>query len=166
MRSKGFEGMTCSIAEVLGALGDRWGALIMRDLLLGLRRYDDLRRSSGVTNATLSDRLKALEQAGLVERRLYQSRPDRHEYLPTAKGRDVALVLHAMRQVGDGWNLAGPDGPPLRLIDRRSGHDVRLQLVDADTGEPVRAGDLRVEPGPGADALTRWRLGLQGAIGS
>ena len=59
--------MTCSIASVMGALGDRWGALIMRDLTLGLTRYDDLRRSTGVTNATLADRLKMLEQSGLIE---------------------------------------------------------------------------------------------------
>ncbi|MBN9169851.1 MAG: helix-turn-helix transcriptional regulator, partial [Microbacterium sp.] len=68
MRSKDFEGMVCPVADVMGAIGDRWGALVMRDLLLGLTRYDDLRRSTGITNATLSDRLKALERNGLIER--------------------------------------------------------------------------------------------------
>ena len=53
--------MTCSIAGVLEAIGDRWAVLILRDLSLGLRRYEDLRHSTGVTNATLSDRLKHLE---------------------------------------------------------------------------------------------------------
>jgi len=48
------------MAEVMGALGDRWGMLVMRDLLLGLTRYDDLLRSTGITNATLSDRLRSL----------------------------------------------------------------------------------------------------------
>ena len=60
MRSKSFEGMACSIAGVLEAIGDRWAVLILRDLSLGLARYEDLRRSTGVTNATLSDRLKHL----------------------------------------------------------------------------------------------------------
>ena len=115
MRSKGFDGMTCSIASVMGALNDRWGALIIRDLFLGLTRYDDLHRSTGITNATLSDRLKVLEQNGLVERQKYQSRPDRYEYVLTARGRDIGLVLLAMMQVGDKWNLAGLDGPPLAL---------------------------------------------------
>jgi hypothetical protein len=54
MRPKGFEGMACSMASVMGALGDRWGALIMRDLYLGLTRYDDLHRSTGATHAMLS----------------------------------------------------------------------------------------------------------------
>ncbi|PKD78524.1 transcriptional regulator, partial [Escherichia coli] len=62
MRSKSFEGMVCSIATVLDAVGDRWAMLILRDLVLGLRRYDDLRRSTGIANATLADRLRQLEQ--------------------------------------------------------------------------------------------------------
>ena len=85
MRAKSFEGMACSIAMVLDAVGDRWAMLVLRDLVLGLRRYDDLRRSTGITNATLADRLKLLEQNGLIERSLYQSAPERYEYLPTAR---------------------------------------------------------------------------------
>src|SRR6478736_5975905 len=117
MKSKGFEGMTCSIASVMGTLGVRWGTIIMRDLILGLARYDDLRRSSGITNATLSDRLKVLEQNGLIERRQYQSRPDRYEYVPTPRGRDVGLVMQAMVQVGDKWNLPELKGPPVRFVN-------------------------------------------------
>jgi DNA-binding HxlR family transcriptional regulator len=158
MRSKGFEGMTCSAASVMGALGDRWGMLIVRDLFLGLARYEDLRRSTGITNATLSDRLKALEQNGLVEQRLYQSRPDRYEYVLTNRGMDVAFVLLAMMQVGDKWNLAGLDGPPLRFVDAASGRRVKLGIVDAETGERVEPGYMKVEAGPGADELTKWRI--------
>ena len=89
MRSKGFEGMACSIASVLGAIGDRWGALVLRDLHLGLRRFDDLRQSTGITNATLSDRLKALELNGLIERQ--QSR--------VAPGVKVMAATAAVAQV-------------------------------------------------------------------
>ena len=155
--------MACSIASVMGALSDRWGALIMRDVILGLRRYDDLRRSTGVTNATLADRLKSLEQNGLLERRQYQSRPVRHEYVPTSRGKDVALVLQAMAQVGDKWNIAELDGPPLRFVDRRSGHDLKLIPIDVETGATVDYKDVTVEVGPGADDLTSWRLGFRQA---
>ena len=62
MRSKGFKGMMCSAAGVLDALGDRWAMLIVRDLSLALCRYEDLRKSTGVTNATLSDRLKFVDR--------------------------------------------------------------------------------------------------------
>jgi DNA-binding HxlR family transcriptional regulator len=163
MRSNGFEGMVCSIATVLSAMGDRWGALIVRDLFLGLSRYDDLRRSTGITNATLSDRLKALEQNALIERRLYQSRPDRYEYLLTAKGRDLGLVMQAMVQVGDRWSSERAGGPPLRFIDRRSGRIVKLAAVLPETGEAVGAGDVTIAAGPGADDVMTWRLGVRKA---
>src|SRR6476469_5574977 len=107
MRSKSFEGMACSIAGVLEAIGDRWAVLILRDLSLGLRRYEDLRTSTGITNATLSDRLKHLEDNELIERRRYQTGPDRYEYLLTRRGRDIILVIQALAQVGDKWAVSG-----------------------------------------------------------
>lgn len=158
MRSNSFEGMACSIAGVLDVVGDRWGVLILRDLLLGLRRYEDLRRSTGVTHATLSDRLRRLTDNGLVERRQYQTGPDRYEYLPTARGRDIALVIQALAQVGDKWEVTGDAGPPMRFNNRKTGGRVKLVLVDEKSGEHVRFRDIRPEPGPGADALIRWRL--------
>lgn len=158
MKSKSFDGMTCSIASVLDALGDRWSTLIVRDLALGLARYDDLRQSTGVTHATLSDRLKALEGRGLIERRLYQSRPDRYEYHLTPRGRDIGIVLMALAQVGDAWGRAESKAPPLRFMEARSGHAVRLAVVDAETGSPIDWSDLRVEAGPGADEIMHWRL--------
>ena len=118
MKSKSFEGMACSIAGVLEAIGDRWAVLILRDLSLGLSRYEDLRRSTDVTNATLSDRLRHLEDHELVERRQYQTNPERYEYVLTAKGRDILLVLQALLQVGDKWAVSGDSGPPLQI--RRS----------------------------------------------
>jgi DNA-binding HxlR family transcriptional regulator len=158
MRLKGFEGMVCSIAGVLDALGDRWAVLILRDLSLGLSRYEDLRKSTGVTNATLSDRLRHLEEQGLIERRQYQSGPDRYEYVLTRKGVDVVLVIQALAQVGDKWAVTGEAGPPLRFVDKRSGRAVKLALVDEKTGEVVRRRDVRPRAGPGADNLVRWRI--------
>ena len=103
MRSRSFNGMVCSIAGVLDAVGDRWAMLILRDLGLRLCRYDDLHRSTGVTHATLSDRLKHLEENDLIERRLYQTKPDRYEYALTCKGSDIILVIQALARVGDRW---------------------------------------------------------------
>jgi DNA-binding HxlR family transcriptional regulator len=132
--------------------------LILRDLSLGLRRYEDLRRSTGVTNATLSDRLKHLEDYELIERRRYQVNPERYEYVLTPKGRDVILVMQAFLQVGDKWAVSGHDGSPLKFVNRKTGHAVKLAMVDRGTGQRVRAEDLRPQEGPGADELVRWRL--------
>ena len=158
MKSKSFDGMACSIAGVLDAIGDRWAVLILRDLSLGLSRYEDLRRSTGVTNATLSDRLKHLEDSELIERRRYQLNPERHEYFLTPKGRDIILVIQALAQVGDKWAVSGDAGPPLKFVDRKTGHTVKLAMVDMETGQRVRAQDLLPQAGPGADELVRWRL--------
>ena len=160
MRSKGFEGMTCSIAEVMGALGDRWGIVVMRDLLLGLTRYDDLRRSTAITNATLSDRLKSLEQAGLIKRRRYQERPERYEYLPTGRGRDIALLMQAMVQIGDKWRREEKLEPPLRFVDAESGNELKLATVEEGQTELAQGPGIRILPGSGADDLMRWRVAI------
>jgi DNA-binding HxlR family transcriptional regulator len=158
MRSKSFAGMTCSIAGALETIGDRWAVLILRDLMYGLGRYEDLRRSTGVTHATLSDRLKHLEDNGLITRRRYQLKPERHEYILTRKGRDTVLLAHALLQIGDKWAVTGSQGPPLRLVERKSGRAVKLALVDAETGVAVDAANVVPSEGPGADDLARWRL--------
>lgn len=75
MRAKSFAGMTCSVAGALEAIGDRWAVLLLRDLALGLSKYDELQASTGMPNTTLSSRLKHLESTGLVERRPYQDNP-------------------------------------------------------------------------------------------
>jgi DNA-binding HxlR family transcriptional regulator len=158
MRLKGFEGMTCSIAGVLDAIGDRWAMLILRDLSLGLSKYEELRKSTGVTHATLSDRLGHLEENELIERRQYQTAPNRYEYILTRRGWDIALVIQALAQVGDKWAIASDAGPPLRFINKNSGRPVKVALVDDKSGEVVRLRDVRPQAGPGADDLVRWRL--------
>jgi DNA-binding HxlR family transcriptional regulator len=150
--------MACSIAGVLDAVGDRWAVLILRDLSLGLSKYEELRRSTGITHATLSDRLKHLEENDLIERRRYQTGPDRYEYLLSRKGRDIILVIQALAQVGDKWAVTGDVGPPLKFVNKNSGRPVKLALVDEKSGDVVRLRDVRPQAGPGADDLVRWRL--------
>lgn len=132
--------------------------LILRDLSFGLSKYEDLRRSTGVTNATLSDRLKHLEENELIERRRYQVNPERYEYVLTRKGRDTILLTQALVQVGDKWAVSGTAGPPLKFTNRKTGGAVKLAMVDQDTGEPVRLNDLEPQAGPGADDLVRWQF--------
>ena len=158
MRSKGFDGMVCSIADVLAAIGDRWGALLLRDLSLGLSRYDEFRHSTGVTNATLSDRLRHLESEGLIERRLYQTNPERYEYRLTAKGWGVVPVMVAMAELGDRWRASAGESPPLKFVNRSTGAPVRLAFVDQDTGLTLTQAELSAAEGAGADDLVRWRL--------
>ena len=85
-------------------IGDRWTILILRDLFRGYRRYNDLLRSlEGISPNLLADRLKRLEEHGLVERQLYCQRPPRGDYRLTTRGKRLAPVLEAMRQWGDAY---------------------------------------------------------------
>ncbi|AYC17750.1 putative HTH-type transcriptional regulator [Dickeya dianthicola] len=158
MRSKGFDGMVCSMAGVMAAIGDRWGLLILRDLVFGISRYDELRQSSGVTNATLSNRLKHLEANGLIERRRYQVNPERFEYLLTPNGWQIAPVMMLLSQIGDRLGLSGASAPPLKFVNRKTGAGVRWSFIDQNTGESLSSEDIAFEEGPGADDLVRWRL--------
>jgi len=99
----------CPVARALDLLGDRWTLLLARDLLLdGPRRFSDLARSVvGASPAILSNRLKRLEQAGLIERRFYSQHPPRAEYLLTKQGKSLGPVLGALRQFGEDMRKPG-----------------------------------------------------------
>ena len=94
---------TCPVARTLEIIGDRWTILILRDLLLkGQRKFVDFELSLiGISPNTLSARLKILEEAGLIQRRLYEQYPPRAEYLLTDKGRELGPVLRALRAWGE-----------------------------------------------------------------
>ena len=93
----------CPVARTLEVIGARWTPLILRDLLLhGARRFQDLQNSlNGIAPTTLSERLKAMEQHGIVERQTYSQHPPRAEYVLTRKGRDLGPIVRAMREWGD-----------------------------------------------------------------
>ena len=158
MKPKSFAGMRCSIAGALELIGDRWSLLLIRDLSLGLRRYDDLRVSTGIPAATLAARLKHLAAAGIIERVRYQDRPPRDEYRLTLKGRDLWKVSVALREWGDRWDASGFGQPTVEMIDRETGRLVVLAPVDVETGQPVSLDRLQLRPGPGADDIVRRLL--------
>lgn len=163
MRPKSFAGMRCSIAGALELIGDRWALLVIRDLSLGLRRYDDLRASTGIPAATLAARLKHLIASGIVERARYQERPPRDEYRLTRKGRDLWKVSVALREWGDRWDASGFGAPTVETIDRETGRSLKLALVDAETGVAVPLDRIEVRPGPGADDTVRRLLSSAGS---
>ena len=99
----------CPIEQVAKILGTKWTLLIIRDLMDGCRRFGQLQKSiQGISPRTLSQRLTALEEAGLVVRRAYAEIPPRVEYTLTEKGRALKPLLEAMREYGERW-LKSPE---------------------------------------------------------
>ncbi|WP_337271235.1 winged helix-turn-helix transcriptional regulator [Oryzifoliimicrobium ureilyticus] len=157
MKVKSFSGMRCSMAGALEVIGDRWALLLVRDLALGIHRYDALRTTTGIPAATLATRLKQLTESGLVKRVRYQERPPRDEYHLTEKGRDLWKVTLALREWGDRWDASG-FGVPMETVDRANGHLVSLALVDCETGATVPVERAALRPGPDADNTVRRLL--------
>lgn len=92
----------CPVACTLDILGDKWTLLVVRDLFFGKRQYGEFLESpEGIPTNILAERLKRLEQAGIVERRPYQEHPPRYDYLLTDKGRDLRDVLVAVAKWGN-----------------------------------------------------------------
>jgi DNA-binding HxlR family transcriptional regulator len=91
----------CPVAGALDLVGDKWTLLVVRDLLRGKRRYGDLAASAErIPTNILADRLRRLEQAGLVERRQYSERPPRFEYRLTRIGKDLAPAVRTLAEWG------------------------------------------------------------------
>ena len=95
---------TCAVAASAEIIGAKWTALLVHDLSEGPRRFSQLEHScSGISPRTLAERLRALEQEGIVERRSYPESPPRVEYELTSKGESLLPIIDAMREFGHAW---------------------------------------------------------------
>jgi DNA-binding HxlR family transcriptional regulator len=92
------------VARTLNVVGDRWTMLVLRELSFGRKRYSVLLQTlEGISTNLLSDRLKKLEDHGMIEQVLYSEHPPRAEYRLTSKGRAFVPVLQALRDYGNEW---------------------------------------------------------------
>lgn len=144
-----YDGQTCSIARTLEIVGERWTMLVLRDVFLGLRRFDEIQADLGIARNTLSARLDKLVAEGILERRRYQERPPRDEYLLTEKGLDLWPVVVSLMQWGDRY-AATDAGPPVVLRHRDCGGEVTGHRTCAECREPLGPRDVVAEVGPGA----------------
>ncbi|WP_336490347.1 winged helix-turn-helix transcriptional regulator [Methylobacterium nigriterrae] len=155
MQRTSFDQMPCPVARSLERIGEWWSILILRDAFYGLTRFDQFEQSLGIAPNMLTRRLKALCEAGLLERRRYQDRPPRYEYVLTEKGRDFRPVLWTLFAWGN-RHLA-PEGESVTLVDPESGLAVDPVVVDRRTGRPLADG-VRVVAGPAASESLRRRF--------
>lgn len=148
MLRRTYDDQVCSIARALEVVGERWSLLIVRDALLGLRRFEEFQDSLGIARNVLADRLGWLVSAGVLERVRYQQRPDRFEYRLTPMGRQLFIPVLALMQWGD-EHLAGPAGPPRVAQHEGCGGNLRTGQICQRCRQPVDAGHVEIAPGPG-----------------
>lgn len=116
----------CPIAHSTGLVGDRWSILIVRELLMGQTRFQDLQAQTGATSQMLAARLKRLDADGLIERRAYSERPLRHEYRLTPKGVHLMPVILALRTWGETWCKPAGGELAVRMFHRTCGAELDL----------------------------------------
>lgn len=148
MKRTSFADMNCSIAQTLEVVGEWWTPLILRDLFLGVSRFDEFQSRLGISRNVLTERLAKLEEQGVVERVPYQDNPRRYDYRLTEKGADLWRLMTMMREWGDRW--AAPDGPPVVTLHRDCGEVSEAVLVCSACNEPLEPRRLRALDGPGA----------------
>jgi len=140
---------TCSIARAVNLVGDEWSILIIREMFLGTRRFDDFLRQTGMSSHLLSKRLKKLEGAGILRREQYSDRPPRYEYRLTAMGRDLWPIVVSFKQRGDRW-LDGTE-THVRIVHKSCGRHSQPQMTCSICGKPMTAFDAEPELSPKYD---------------
>jgi DNA-binding HxlR family transcriptional regulator len=136
----------CPIAHSTGLVGDRWSILIVRELLMGQSRFQDLQAQTGATSQMLAARLKRLEADGLVERQAYSERPPRHEYHLTPKGRHLMPVILALRTWGEQWCKPESEKPATRMFHRTCESELALDGTCPSCGGLVPWTEMRGQP--------------------
>lgn len=128
--------------EAAEILGDRWSSLALRSVFTGLHRFDEIQADSAMASNILADRLSWLVERGMLKTRLYQSRPDRFGYFPTAKALDYLPILLTLQRWGDHY-FGSESGPPIILRHTPCGGELELvagcgKCADSLTVETVR----------------------------
>jgi len=148
MRNTSFASMHCSLAQSLELIGDWWTPLVLRDLYLGLDRFDQFVTDLGISRNLLTDRLNTLMDGGLVVRTPYQDNPVRYAYALTEAGCEFVPILFALTAWGDRW-ATPPAGQPLRFTHTTCGKVTTPTVSCSECGEPLTADEVTPTPGPG-----------------
>jgi DNA-binding HxlR family transcriptional regulator len=149
MQRTKFGDMACSIARTLDVIGEPWSPLILRDVWVGIDRFDQIQADLGISRKVLAERLKWLVESDVLERRQYETQPPRYEYALTAKGTELVDLLMVMVAWGDRWTDDGA-GPPVLYRHHACGHISHVELRCSHCATSMHADDIELLPGPGS----------------
>ncbi|HEY4410132.1 MAG TPA: helix-turn-helix domain-containing protein [Acidimicrobiia bacterium] len=145
----------CPLSSTLGLVGEWWTLLILHDAFDGYTRFDQFQENLAISSSLLTNRLKRLVDSGLLERRPYQERPRRYEYVLTDLGRSLRPVIVVLA----GWGNArlAPAQRSMVLVDAETGAEAEPVVVDRATGRPLDGPDFVFTAGPAASQPFRDR---------
>ena len=147
MKRTSLAGDECPIARALDALGDWWSLLIIRDALLGRRRFGEFQKSLGLAKNILTVRLRALVDQGILQVAPASDGSAYQEYVLTRKGRGIFQILVALRQWTEEFD-ARPQEIATILVDRDSGRPVKKLELHAQDGRLLAFADTTLRPRP------------------
>src|SRR5437762_7811865 len=150
------EGAECPIARSLDAIGDWWSLLIIRDALLGRRRFGEFQKGLGLAKNILAARLRTLVDRGILETAPASDGSVYQEYVLTPKGRGVFPVLVALRQWSEEFDER-PEEIATILVDKEKGRPVRKLELHSQNGQLLDAGDTALKPRPAGKQGKRVR---------
>jgi DNA-binding HxlR family transcriptional regulator len=127
----------CPVARTVARVGDAWTLMVLRELFLGVRRFEEIRGHTGMSPQLLARRLRELTADAIIARRIYQNRPKRFEFVLTEKGADLWPVIVALKRWGDRWAKLKFEKPLISLTHRACGNVVEPSLTCPDCGEPL-----------------------------
>lgn len=148
MLPREYTGQNCSVARALEVVGERWTLLILRDAFMGVTRFERFQARMGLAPNILTKRLRALTEAGILERRRYQERPARHEYLLTEDGRELFPVVMALMRWGDAH--LSPKGAPVVVRHRGCGGVIDGHATCERCDLTVSSDEVEWHDGPGS----------------
>ncbi|KIL51825.1 winged helix-turn-helix transcriptional regulator [Jeotgalibacillus soli] len=126
--------LPCNIAQSLNIIGDRWTLLIVHEILIGQTTFNNIKKSlDGISSNLLSERLKYLEEEGLLMSELYSDHPPRYRYTLTTKGEELEHVFNSLII----WGSKNLQKCYKKLIDPSSGDEVEIAYYSKETGERI-----------------------------
>lgn len=143
MKRKSLQGDLCPIARTLDAIGDWWSLLIIRDALIGTRRFSQFQKNLGVAKNILTVRLRSLVAQGILEVQPASDGSAYQDYVPTAKARALFPVLVALRQWGEEYAFK-PGETCSSLVDRKNGLPLGKLQIRAQDGRLLDQTDTKV----------------------
>jgi DNA-binding HxlR family transcriptional regulator len=157
LKPEKYDPLNRSIGHVLDIIGEGWAILIIREAYLGTRRFEDFQRQLGIARNILTSRLKKLCQNEILDRVPIKEGAKRHEYLLTAKGKELMPLLIALTQWGDKW-IFGENAEPFIFMDRENREPIAKMQVYSSRGIQLRPRDIVVVAGPGASFEAKKRI--------